>query len=299
MHTQSGLLKRYTTAYLYAVRIARLPKNIQRNENDWSTNILKKKRNKGEGYISTKGKIIPAHEMKPPCKETCRLQCHTKYTQDQRVTKIEPIQKSMRKRANNFAYYLTVSGRKVRVSKTFFLNTLGVSERYAYIAWDKLDELGIVGPDNRGKHSNHRKTDVVILEGIRRHTRSFPVIDSHYLRTQTRRLCLDGSLSISQLYRLYKEKCSTTNETDFDGHDFKTVNLRQRRRGCPLSENFSLTPAHITRPCISSEKKKDLLSICCDGIISSAYHEFYLSLPTVQAKRSNIPNENTLECGSK
>ncbi|KAJ8886061.1 hypothetical protein PR048_012267 [Dryococelus australis] len=56
----------------------------QRNENDWSTNILKKKRNKGEGYISTKGKNIPAHEMTPPCKETCRLQCHTKYTQDQR-----------------------------------------------------------------------------------------------------------------------------------------------------------------------------------------------------------------------
>ncbi|KAJ8878922.1 hypothetical protein PR048_019525 [Dryococelus australis] len=56
------------------------------------------------------------------------------------MTKTEPTQKSIR---------------KLRVCKTFFLNTLGVSERYAYTAWDKLDELDIVGPDNCGKHSNH------------------------------------------------------------------------------------------------------------------------------------------------
>ncbi|KAJ8869499.1 hypothetical protein PR048_028490 [Dryococelus australis] len=96
------------------------------------------------------------------------------------MKKIEPIRRSMRKRANNFVYYLTVNDRKVRVCKTFFLNTLGVSERYAYIAWDKLDELDIVGPDNRGKHSNNiTKTSRM---------KSFPVIESHYLRTQTRRL---------------------------------------------------------------------------------------------------------------
>ncbi|KAJ8894204.1 hypothetical protein PR048_006814 [Dryococelus australis] len=83
-------------------------------------------------------------------------------------------------------------------------------------------------------------------------------------------------------------------KTDFECHAFKTITLRRRRRERPLSENFSLTPAYNTRPCISSEKKKDLLSLCCDGIIPSVYHEFYQFLPTVQAKRSNIPNENTL-----
>ncbi|KAJ8877878.1 hypothetical protein PR048_022337 [Dryococelus australis] len=75
------------------------------------------------------------------------------------MTKIEPTQKSMYKLANNFAYYLTVR----------------VSEKYAYTAWDKLDELGIVGPDNRDKLSNNRKTDEVILEVIRSHIKSFPV----------------------------------------------------------------------------------------------------------------------------
>ncbi|KAJ8879606.1 hypothetical protein PR048_020214, partial [Dryococelus australis] len=83
--------------------------------------------------ISTKGKNIHAHEMKPPCQEKCRLQCHTKYTHDQ----------SMYKRANYFAYYLTVNDRRVRVCKTFFLNTLSVREMYACTAWDKLDELGL------------------------------------------------------------------------------------------------------------------------------------------------------------
>ncbi|KAJ8887120.1 hypothetical protein PR048_013335, partial [Dryococelus australis] len=33
------------------------------------------------------------------------------------------------------------------------------------------------------------------------------------------------------------------------------------------------------------KKKKDLLSLCCNGIIPSVYHEFYQPLPTVQAKK--------------
>ncbi|KAJ8894203.1 hypothetical protein PR048_006813 [Dryococelus australis] len=78
------------------------------------------------------------------------------------MTKIEPTLESMRKRANNFAYYLTVNDRK----------------RYVYTAWDKLAELGIVGPGNRGKHSNHRKTDEVIFKGFRSHIKSFPCTGS-------------------------------------------------------------------------------------------------------------------------
>ncbi|KAJ8885324.1 hypothetical protein PR048_011521, partial [Dryococelus australis] len=35
-------------------------------------------------------------------------------------------------------------------------------------------------------------------------------------------------------------------KTDFESHDFKTINLRRRRRSRPLSEDFSLTPAYIT-----------------------------------------------------
>ncbi|KAJ8881832.1 hypothetical protein PR048_018318 [Dryococelus australis] len=182
------------------------------NENDWWTNIQKKNRNKGEGYISTKGKNIPAHEMKPQCTETCCLQCHTKYTQNQRleihnsfltlgdvtkqhtfmvnsITKIEPTQKSMRKRANYFVYYLTVNNRKVRFCKTFFLNTLG------------LDELDTVGPDNRGKHSNH----INKLEYITRDSQTHKILPRN-------RKPLLTSLSISQLHQLYKEKCSTANE---------------------------------------------------------------------------------------
>ncbi|KAJ8885944.1 hypothetical protein PR048_012150 [Dryococelus australis] len=66
----------------------------------------------------------------------------------------------------------------------------GPLKRYTIVY---MDELGIVGPDNLGKHRNHRKTDEVILEGIRSHIKSFPVVESHYLRTQTRFLNCTGT----------------------------------------------------------------------------------------------------------
>ncbi|KAJ8887833.1 hypothetical protein PR048_014051 [Dryococelus australis] len=69
------------------------------------------------------------------------------------------------------------------------------------------DQLGIVGPDSRRKHNNHRKTDEVTLQSIRSHMKSFPVIESPTTYELRRRHYLHGSLFIPQMYRPYKEKC--------------------------------------------------------------------------------------------
>ncbi|KAJ8885118.1 hypothetical protein PR048_011314 [Dryococelus australis] len=374
--------------------------------------------------------------MKPPCKETCHLQCHTKYTQDQRLeihnsfwtlgnitkqrtsmvnsmTKIEPTQKSMSKRANNFAYYLTVSDRKVRVCKTLFLNTLGVSEswtNYALLAktivtstviTEKTDEVILEGflshkilPRNshyerfltpkkdqcvfcmqynnashekkvhlEGSYQNHIKNKQISREMKRAdvemafknsqltvcdfdlqsvlqtqcgelsvfyykrrrnlqyiclrpsHFRAWNAGDSMHSCIEKKKKALkSGHVYVpSQWTRIvqYSKKTETPYhvremyfpefhdfnilsaemgsnftvdengdvvtwddirvlqvkkyhkyilfyKTDFESPNFKIINFRRRRRGRPLSENFSLTPAYSTTLCISSEKKKDL-----------------------------------------
>ncbi|KAJ8886460.1 hypothetical protein PR048_012671 [Dryococelus australis] len=82
-------------------------------------------------------------------------------------------------------------------------------------------------------------------------------------------------------------------KTDFESYDFKTINLRRYRRGRPLSESFSLTHAYITWPCISSEKK-DLLSLCCDGIISHVYPSFINLCQLVRRKEATFPMRTLL-----
>lgn len=46
-----------------------------------------------------------------------------------------------------------------------------------------------------------------VKQNIRDHINSIQRIESHYLRNQTKREFIDGSLNISTLYRYYREKC--------------------------------------------------------------------------------------------
>lgn len=51
-----------------------------------------------------------------------------------------------------------------------------------------------------------------IKQFIRDHIKSLPKVESHYLRAQTTRDFIDGSLNIATLYRLYKEECQKHNK---------------------------------------------------------------------------------------
>lgn len=42
-------------------------------------------------------------------------------------------------------------------------------------------------------------------KGIRDHINSFQRVESHYLRSQTTRKYIDGSLTLAQMYRYYKQ----------------------------------------------------------------------------------------------
>lgn len=58
--------------------------------------------------------------------------------------------------------------------------------------------------DNRGKHGKQRKLSDEVLQSVRDHINSIPRVESHYLRSNTNREFIDGSLTVAELHRSYK-----------------------------------------------------------------------------------------------
>ena len=86
--------------------------------------------------------------------------------------------------------------KRVRVCKKFFTKTLSIGHAPIDTAIKQRGDQGtFVGEDKRGKqNSNKTHTDDVAL--VRAHMESFPKIESHYTRSDTKRQYLNQSLSI-------------------------------------------------------------------------------------------------------
>lgn len=155
---------------------------------EWLVYKRKLLRNAGCAYFSSKSNsIVPARKVKPSCDERCRLQCGQKISELDREslfkdywglkdihrqreyinTHMMPIKRRYRYttteigRKPNNAFYFTKAGQRIRVCKTFFLNTLDISGRVTRTVVDKRTSSGTVKEDLRGKHGHHRiRTEV-------------------------------------------------------------------------------------------------------------------------------------------
>ena len=112
------------------------------------------------------------------------------------------------KRTHNNAYYFEINNIRIKVRKKFFMRTLDISSKMIFTTTKKKDDVGVLQVDDRGHHGNggvnvsdYKKDD------IRDHIKSFPYAPSHYTRSRSGQKYLDGSLSISAMYRMYKTKC--------------------------------------------------------------------------------------------
>lgn len=76
-------------------------------------------------------------------------------------------------------YFFEVHGQRLQICKTFFLNTLSISEMFFMTALSKKYNGGLIEPDQRGKKVPPNKLDEEIRDGIRNHIRMFPTIESH------------------------------------------------------------------------------------------------------------------------
>ena len=101
----------------------------------------------------------------------------------------------------------------MKVCKKMLLVTLDITDRVVFTAVGKKTEIGTCGIEKRGKHTGRGKESET--DKIRQHINiSFPRMDSHYARKDSKREYLNRSLNLHKIYELYvdirkKEGCTT------------------------------------------------------------------------------------------
>lgn len=211
-----------------------------RNPADWKRNISKKLRNCGKEYRSLhNGKLIPARKILPPCKNTCKLKCTAKFTQEDReqlfnyfwslgdlerqrnfiLNNMHSIQPKYRRvlierqkeRGLNKAYYFIKNDERKQVCFLFFRGTLGVSERFIRTVKRK-DEDGFLAKDLRGKDKQPVVSEQIKID-MRNHLSLIPAVESHYTRANTQKKYIEGGKTINDLYNDYVELCKAQNKS--------------------------------------------------------------------------------------
>ncbi|KAK5642497.1 hypothetical protein RI129_008664 [Pyrocoelia pectoralis] len=108
-------------------------------------------------------------------------------------------------------YYFEVNGTITTVCKTFFLNTLHISQTFVTTALKKKEAGGIIAIDERGRHDRHAKVPELVRQSVRDHIMKFPAEESHYSRERSKRKYLGTHLNLSKMYNLYKSECEENN----------------------------------------------------------------------------------------
>lgn len=187
--------------------------------------------------MSSKNKIISKKEIKEPCQEGCRKKCTKKITTDERLSihtqfynknldinqkrqfiasciEEVPVERvrvrtgsRVGKRKSSLNYFFTVNSKKVNVCRTYFLNTLNLSQTSVRFALQKRQSSGLVTVDQRGKHEPSNKIGATERNMIKEHINKFPCIESHYSRNKSQKKYLGSHLNISKMYELFFEEC--------------------------------------------------------------------------------------------
>lgn len=195
------------------------------------------KLNLGAAYINASGKLVEKKQVKLPCNiDKCKYKCSEIFTQIHREKLLDifwkmgditsqrafvvnhtsevsakyKYSKEGSKRLSNNSFFFPLNNTNHRVCKKMFMSTLCIGDRFIRTSLAKNNmQLSLV--DMRGKHGKQKKLDPQILKSIVDHINSFPRIESHYLRKQTTREFIDGTLTVGDMYRAYIEICEKEN----------------------------------------------------------------------------------------
>lgn len=223
-------------------------KKRKRNPEKWKSAVKKQKLNSGEGYEfkNKKGEITsskPKKAMKPPCEEKCRKKCTNDFSEEERQQIFDEFWKSgnidlqrafisahvtvsdkartrqrdecktkRRVKEHSRSYQLTHPTTKetISVCQKFFLNTLSIDEKRVKTALAKKSVTGSIEPDMRGKHENHA-TSEIRQERVMEHIELFKVVESHYVRKDTKYQYLPDDLNITRMHQMYVQWCEEKN----------------------------------------------------------------------------------------
>ena len=208
----------------------------KRNEENWKRNIHKRQRNTGKSYVSRTGKIRSARTLKRGCAHTCRYKCKSKFSESERQSIFHSYWQlgDVDKQRQFIAKYATIkikskngggkrkwtvtytlpqiqeNGKSVaiKVCKTFFQDTIGITDSVVKTVLKKLSAIGVCMEDNRGKHNNRpNRASQSQITGVRKHIESFQPIESHYCRKDSAKKYLPADLNVTKMYDMYTENC--------------------------------------------------------------------------------------------
>lgn len=175
--------------------------------------------------------------MRPPC--DCRMLCSKKVSEEIRSQLHEvfwktcnweqrkqyiamSVKESPKKRSRvpgkkreetrrqvTLTYSLLVKNECITVCKTMFLRTFSLSEKFVRHAMEKkrTSPGGIIGPDQRGRHTPTTKKSEKVKDRVREHINSFPCEKNNNSRDRSGRKYLDGNLNIATMHKMYVKKC--------------------------------------------------------------------------------------------
>lgn len=239
----------------------------RRDPQCWKKNKAATLREKGEGYISYSGKVMP---KKTPnlgilCNDKCPFHCNEKFSQQQRehiffnlykldtnaknaylynCISIMPVQRQRKDatthKTSSYTYMVKNDRENVRVCKTALTALFMVGRGKIDHLQKSLKAGNIVPPpDCRGKHMNrpHRLAPHV-SEYIESHIRTFPSELSHYSRNKNiHKEYLSPLLSIKKMYELYLAEVNRDDKPE----DFKVAECTYRHI---FSTKFNLSFGH-------------------------------------------------------
>jgi len=210
--------------------------------------------------------------MGPGCGPGCRYKCKSKFTGEARYEVFkrywklgdnnrqrdfinknvecrltERRKRGCSRRKNSYFWHLEDDqGVRQRVCKTYFLDTLDVSNKTIDTTIGKKAS-GVVESDQRGRHvTRPNRIKQEVRDDIRQHIASFPKVPSHYLRKDSTREYLEDGMTLAKMYKLYVAKCNERGKTpgkkwlyeNIFSTEFNLSFFKPKRDQCDFCEGF-------------------------------------------------------------
>lgn len=216
---------------------AEVPEHVRsrkrvRQPKNWREYVAKMKRNTGQEYVSTAGRVVPARKIGPACSDGCftkiplavRQEVHSDFWKignfslqnafiQKHVAKM-PVKRHRKTktpqhpgpaRAYTLSCMVSCRGTAYPVCRQGFLSILGITKTRLATAQKSVTGGGSPIADKRGCYPHQRVIGDEARQLVIDHVRSFPTVSSHYTRAKSpHRRYLDTRLSVCKMYKMYE-----------------------------------------------------------------------------------------------
>ena len=203
------------------------------NKQLWKRSVNKNLRLCGKEYVNRSGKKMSKKEPKKVDCSKCRFKCQENIPENQREVICQeyydladyqrqkiylsslmqnvPVARKRnspktKNRAASWQYFLkNANGTRERVCEKFFCGTFAVSHRVIETTSKSFSDTGLfVGYDKRIDTHPPNSTSDEVKALVKQHINSFPRVESHYCRRDSKKNYLSSDLNILIMYILYE-----------------------------------------------------------------------------------------------